>query len=213
MKELKSILLALWLLFISYAFFLAPIEGGKDVFLQHLFSAQYTDPLLMTVFSLLGIWPAVYCILLLENDRASIPAWPFALGSFVAGAFTILPYFVFHIEKRRVKNRTPERARLFLSNRGLYILLLLLTVVLMAFGLYYGDVNVYADMFMQSRFVHVMTIDFIVLTLLSMVAIAHHAYYLHERSQKLWWLGLIPIIGALIYLLITDNRQRVEEGR
>ncbi|MYL34605.1 hypothetical protein GLW08_14140 [Pontibacillus yanchengensis] len=211
MNELKSILLAIWILFISYALFLAPINEGDYSFLNQMFSLQYTDPLLISVFTLLGIWPIVYCILLLENDRASIKAWPFALGSFVLGAFSLLPYFVFHIEKRRVKNRTPKQVQAILSNRGLYILLLLLTILVMAFGIYFGNVQVYAQAFMQSRFVHVMTIDFAVLTLLSMLGIAHHAYYLHERSKRLWWLGIIPIIGALLYLLITDARQREAE--
>ncbi|KGP73811.1 hypothetical protein [Pontibacillus yanchengensis] len=211
MNELKSILLAIWILFISYALFLAPINESDYSFLNQMFSLQYTDPLLIAVFSLLGIWPVVYCILLLENDRASIKAWPFALGSFVLGAFSLLPYFVFHIEKRRVTNRTPKQVQAILSNRGLYILLLLLTILIMAFGLYFGNFQIYSQAFMQSRFVHVMTIDFVVLTLLSMLGIAHHAYYLNERSKRLWWLGVIPIIGALLYLLITDARQREAE--
>lgn len=202
MKELKSILLAFWLLFICYALFLTPVEGNWD-YVATLFSLDEPEPLIMAVFLLLGVWPVVFGLLLLENDQSSISAWPYVMFSFLFGAFALLPYFIFHRDQRKRENRTSNRTRELIKNPFFPFSLLIFTMIFVIYGLVYGNVEVYQEAFFNSRFVHVMTLDFFMLTLLSVMGISHHAYHRNGRGNRWSLLGFIPIIGALIYFFIT----------
>ncbi|QHE53951.1 hypothetical protein [Pontibacillus sp. HMF3514] len=202
MKELKSILLAFWLLFICYALFLTPIEGDLD-YVATLFSLDEPEPLIMAVFLLLGVWPMVFGLLLLENDQSTISAWPYVMFSFLFGAFALLPYFIFHRDQRKRENRTSNRIGEMIKNPFFPFALLIFTMIFVIYGLIYGNVEVYQEAFFNSRFVHVMTLDFFMLTLLSVLGISHHAYHRNGQGTRLSILGLIPIIGALVYLFIT----------
>lgn len=212
MRQLKSIMLAIWLLFIVYAFFLAPIKEGDIDYLTQILTMDAPDPMLVAVFSLLGVWPMVFAILLVTEDRASIPAWPFVLGSFVLGAFALFPYFIFHYESRKRKNRTSEKVYEILKGRTFPLVLFILSVGLVGYGVGYGSMIAYQEAFLESRFVHTMTIDFIMLTLLSLLGIAHHTYYHKGSSLKSYWpLGFLPLLGPLIYILIS-LQEKDEEG-
>jgi len=202
MKELKSILLAFWLLFICYALFLTPVEGNLE-YVATLFSLDEPEPLIMAVFLLLGVWPFVFGLLLLENDQSSISAWPFVMFSFLFGTFALLPYFIFHRDQRKRENRTSNRAREMIKNPFFPFALLIFTIIFVVYGLIYGNVEVYKEAFFNTRFVHVMTLDFFMHTLLSVMGISHHAYHRNGRGTRLSILGFIPIIGSFVYLFIT----------
>ncbi|MFP3488833.1 hypothetical protein R0K20_14610, partial [Staphylococcus sp. SIMBA_130] len=73
------------------------------------------DAGLLAMFSLLGVFPAVFALLFLRNVSGSVPAWPFVVGSFVLGAFSLLPYFILNKNKER-SNRTPNKVRKFLQS-------------------------------------------------------------------------------------------------
>ncbi len=149
------------------------------------------------MFSLLGVFPMAFAVLLLRNDRGSVPAWPFVLGSFALGAFSLLPYFIMNKKMKR-SNRTPDKLARFFQSKGLVVILILITFFLMGYGLLAGDPTIYKIAFLQSNFVHVMTIDFVMLTLLSVIA-------LRERNHRKAFIGLIPIVGPL---LIVMNRKQ-----
>ncbi|MFX1249814.1 MAG: hypothetical protein ACFFBQ_20680, partial [Promethearchaeota archaeon] len=60
--------------------------------INNLIFLQYTtlEPLLIIVFYLMGIWPAVQASLLYGDGREKrIPVWPFILASFFAGAYAL----------------------------------------------------------------------------------------------------------------------------
>lgn len=212
MRQLKSIMLALWLLFIVYAFFLAPIENGGMNYLKRIITMDSPDPLLVAVFSMLGVWPMVFGILLLSKDKGTIPAWPFVLGSFVLGAFALFPYFIFHYEKRNRTNRTSQKLYHTITNSSFALTLLVISILLLLYGLVYGSFSEYQQAFWESRFVHTMTIDFIMLTLLSLLGISHHAYYQNDHSLKGYWpLGFIPLLGPLFYIMIAGKRNAETE--
>lgn len=205
MRGIKALLLGVWLLFINYSLFLAPVEGPDDYFMQ-LITFQSLDPLLVAVFSLLGVYPLVFAILLLENDKSSIPAWPFSLGAFFLGAFSLLPYFAFHNDFEQIKrNRTSKKLYSLLRKPSLILILGGITIALFLYGTLLGNVGEYAHAFQTSRFVHVMTIDFVVLTFLSILGIYHHSLFKNPRLSRLCWLGSIPILGALFYLYICQS--------
>lgn len=187
----RMILLIVWLGFIFYSMYLAP--DGNGGYLSDLMTMNDPDPGLLAMFSLLGVWPAVFAILLLRSDRGSVSAWPFVLGSFALGAFSLLPYFILNRKVERA-NRIPVKLQRFLSSNVLALILILLTVFLMVYGVLSREPGVYETAFLESNFVHVMTIDFVVLTSLSILA-------LRDRDQVTGLAGVIPIIGPLIVTL------------
>ncbi|WLR57905.1 hypothetical protein [Guptibacillus hwajinpoensis] len=194
----RFILLIIWLGFILYSVFLAP--EGNGPYLSELLTMNHPDPSLLAMFSLLGVFPAVFAILLLRDDSGSVPAWPFVVGSFLLGAFSLLPYFILNKNKER-SNRTPNKVRRFLQLRGLSIVLIGLAFGLMVYGLLAGDATIYQKAFLESNFVHVMTIDFLVLTGLSIVA-------LRDRDGVAGWIGLLPIIGPLSLVITKNGKER-----
>lgn len=195
----RIVLLIIWIGFIFYSAFIAP--DGNGSYLSDLLTMNDPDPGLLAMFSLLGIWPAVFCILLLRSDQGSVPAWPFVLGSFALGAFSLLPYFILNRKVERA-NRIPEKVQRLLSSKSLAVILMLLTIVLMVYGLVAREPGVYEKAFLESNFVHVMTIDFAVLTVLSIIA-------LRDRDQVPGLAGVIPIIGSLIVTM--KKQQTIQE--
>ncbi|MFC4775527.1 hypothetical protein ACFO9Q_01865 [Paenibacillus sp. GCM10023252] len=205
---MRMLLFVMWLLFISYAWLLAPgASGSQDPILQDLLRMKAEEPAVLVMFSLLGVFPMVYACLLLRDDRLRIPAWPFVLLSFALGAFALLPYYFLlsGLASRSEGNRTPIFLLRITDSRLFVSLLFLITSALMIYAITGGDGEAYAAAFRHSSFVHVMTIDFVLLTLLSVYAI-----YTNNRLSKRGGalLGLIPILGPLIYLWITAGTRQ-----
>ncbi|MFC5649758.1 hypothetical protein ACFPYJ_11620 [Paenibacillus solisilvae] len=74
---MRLVLLSIWILFVIYAFLLAPGERGMDdPLLGNIFTFQMdkVDPSIMMVFYLLGIYPLAFACLLLPTDDREIPA-------------------------------------------------------------------------------------------------------------------------------------------
>nr|WP_154983869.1 hypothetical protein [Paenibacillus xylanexedens] len=203
-----------WVAFIAYALFMAPGNSPvNDPIFKELLTLQSREPWLLTVFSWLGIFPAVYaCILLRKSMTASkrqrMPAWPFVLFSFGLGAFALLPYFALispsptdvHDPDSSVKQSKRGVSRVA-SHKLTHLILLLLTLGSALYALIEGNSERFVDAFYQSSFVHIMTIDFIVLTLLSTYAIYRDAR-VNGRTTNWAWAGLLPLAGPLLYLLL-----------
>lgn len=56
----RMILLIVWLGFIFYSMYLAP--DGNGGYLSDLMTMNDPDPGLLAMFSLLGVWPAVFAL-------------------------------------------------------------------------------------------------------------------------------------------------------
>ncbi|ASF41020.1 hypothetical protein CEH05_18385 [Halobacillus halophilus] len=210
MKTRQIVFFLVWAGFILYAWMAAP--NGNDGYLNQLIRMNDPDPLLLAVFSLLGLFPVTFMILLLTHDNSRIPAWPFAAGSFILGAFALLPFFFLSTAEKKRSDRTPRILKRVLNAVYFHVLLMVGTTMLIIYGLLQGDFTVYAQAFKNSQFVHVMTIDLFVLTGLSI-------YTLHWDQQKtgvqnksfLW--GVLPVIGVMVYLLQNkDQRRQKIEG-
>jgi len=214
---LKWILGIIWLAFVAYAWVWAPGKPlGSDPVFKELITLQSKEAWLMTVFSWLGIFPAVFACLLLNtpaNERGSrIPVWPFVLLSFGLGAFALIPYFALSSPRRsRSGHEHPHFG--YRRNSGVgriaghkltHGILLLLTLGTTLYGFTQGHLAVYMEAFRQSSFVHIMTIDFVVLTLLSVLAIHRDAVF--SRRSRMWAvIGVIPLVGPLVYLVVDRN--------
>ena len=206
----KLIFGSVWLGFIAYAFLLAPPDR-PDTFdlIQRLSSGNLDgiNPLIVALFNLMGIWPLVYCGVLFTDGRGQkLPAWPFAVGTFALGAFVLLPYLTFRQPNPSIQTDLNRIVR-FWDSRGLGIALLLGTIVLMGYGL--GSGGEWGDFVTQwqtSRFIHVMSLDFCMLTLLFPTLIQDDlARRGITQSYPFWGLSLLPLVGACFYLIFRPK--------
>ncbi|MGR9048690.1 hypothetical protein ACQ4XT_08680 [Halobacillus faecis] len=204
MNVRQVLFLAGWIAFISYALFLAP--DGNLGYLDQLLTMDEPDPFLLMVFSFLGIYPLVFVALLIGEDHGRLPLWPFLLGMFMLGAFALMPYFFLSKAREIKRGRIPDWFVKIFHTRFFIFVLMAVTAVLLWHGLGNGDDQAYWRAFQTSNFVHVMTIDFMVLTLLSIFVI----YWKERRDGRAThrhWMGAIPIFGALVYLLLLKREE------
>ncbi len=86
----------LWLGFAIYAFFLAPPDQPNTLeLIKNLIAGNWQgiNPIVVSLFNLLGIVPMIYaCLLFIDGRQQKIPASPFITFSFAVGAFSLLPY-------------------------------------------------------------------------------------------------------------------------
>jgi hypothetical protein len=80
------------------------------------------------------------------------------------------------------------------------------TLVLLIYGITQGNWSDFVRQWQTSRFIHVMSLDFCLLTLLLPVAISDDINlrdFSNPQTVKL--LSWLPLFGALIYLCIRPN--------
>ncbi|CAM3984108.1 hypothetical protein [Alkalicoccus chagannorensis] len=186
-----------FLLLTAYAVFFAPgAANNEDPYLIQLVTGQFheVDPLVTAVFASLGIYPVIFALLLLPNDRYWLPAWPFVLISFGLGAFSILPYLAFRGERKRDTPRGPGFLQQALQNRLFYILILLLGLLTWLTALA-GSWGAFTSAFTASHFVSVMSIDLLVVLWLT--------YDILRRDWNIRpvWPALLPVLGPVLLLL------------
>lgn len=220
----------LWLGLVAYAFVLAPPDDPATLeLIVKLSTGQWSElnPLIVALFNLMGLWPLAYMVMLLPDGhrRSGIPAWPFVVGGFGLGAFAILPYLALRGPEREtdkpeqeVPTATPGQPKLLqgLTSRGWGLFLGTMAVVLLAYGLGWGDWGDFWRQWHSSRFIHVMSLDFCILTLLFPVLILGELQrydpwehpntdgkYLTQFSPLIiaWVTILLPGLGAMLYLL------------
>ncbi|MGX1264137.1 hypothetical protein RKD55_001941 [Rossellomorea marisflavi] len=193
-------MLLLWILLILYAIFLAP-GSGRDVIFHALIRGDFAnvEPMVVTIFSLLGVFPLLFAAILLPDRRNG--SWPFVLLSMGSGAFSLLPYF--HLRGRfngLEKVVTPVWLMRVASSRS-FIGIIMALFILSLFPLTGGvSLDAYGDAFRRSSLVSVMTVDFLILVPLS--------WYAMKRFRGISSpVSFIPIIGPALLLW----RQRGEK--
>lgn len=194
----------LWLAFVIYAFFFAPPNRPEtfDLMIKlSTFKIDGINPIIVALFNLLGIWPLIYsCVLFIDGRGQKLPAWLFASLSFGVGAFILLPYLA-------LRDDNPT----FLGDKNLFLkvldsrwtglILLLSTVGLVAWGVSAGDWRDFIRQWQTSRFVHVMSLDFV------MVCCLFPALLRDDMARRgmdnplgFWAVSLVPLFGPLVYL-------------
>ena len=193
----------LWLGLCIYAFLIAP-PNQPDTFelIKNLCIGNWEgiNPLIITLFYLMGIWPMIYaCLLFADGQGQRIWAWPFALVSFGVGAFALLPYLALRQPNPRTGNKN-FFLRL-LDSRWTGVVLTLATGVLLAGALLYGNWSDFVQQWQTSRFIHVMSIDFCLLCLLFPALLGDDmARRGIENGQIFWAVAIVPLLGPLAYL-------------
>lgn len=201
----------LWLGFSLYAFVLAPEDQTNSLeLMQRLATMSWEgiNPLVIALFNLMGIWPMIYGgVLFADGCEQKIPAWPFASLSFAFGAFALLPYLALRQSPQPELAGENNRNLRFWDSRGLGIGLLVGAIALLVFGILRGDWADFIQLWQTSRFIHVMSLDFCMLSLLfPAVLIADlNRRGLSTQTPLFWGAVLVPLLGPLLYLSLRPS--------
>ena len=205
----------IWLGFITYAFLFAPPDQ-PDTFelIKNLSLGQWQgiNPLVVALFNIMGVWPAIYsCLIFIDGRGQKILAWPFASASFAVGAFALLPYLVL----REPSQQFPGKKNAFLKIldfRLTGVALTIATAVILAYGITGGDWGNFVHQWQTSRFIHVMSLDFCLLCLLFPALLGDDMARRGMKNPQLFWLiTLIPLFGPLVYLCVRPPLPEVGE--
>lgn len=199
----------LWVSFAVYAFFLAP-PNQPDTFelIKNLSTGKWDgiNPLVIALFNIMGIWPMIYSGLIFSDGREQkIPAWPFAVCSFGVGAFALLPYLALREANPKFTGSKDIVLKIF-DSRWLGVALTIGTLVLLSFGLLKGDWADFIQQWQNSRFIHVMTLDFCLLCLLFPALLGDDMARRGMKNSSVFWaVALVPLVGSLLYLCLRPQ--------
>ncbi|NBD34009.1 MAG: DUF2834 domain-containing protein [Cyanobacteria bacterium] len=195
--------LFVWLGFIAYAFLLAPPEDPNTSELIQNLSAMEIEginPLIVSLFNLMGVLPLMYApLLLIDGKGQKLVASPFVILSFAVGAFALLPYFAFREPELPFPGKKSWLLKV-LDSRVFGILLTTAFLLILIPGLSNGNWNDFFIQWQNSRFIHVMSLDFCLLVLL-FPAILKTDLIRRGISDSPFFSTLIwiPLVGTLLY--------------
>lgn len=199
-----------WLAFVTYAFVFAPPDRS-DTFdlIQRLINmdTEGINPAIVALFNLMGVYPLIYgCLLFADGQGQKVPAWLFFLGSMFVGAFALLPYCALREPNPQFRG-VPNWWIKITDSRITGFLLASAAIFLLLYGIRYGD---WADFFYQwrtNRFIHVMSLDFVLLSLLFPWLLADDMARRGLQDNYLLYLlvSAVPLLGPAIYLTVRPN--------
>lgn len=203
----------LWLGFVIYAFFLAPPSAPDELdLIIRLSTGEISgiNPAIVALFNLMGILPMIYgCFLFVDGHSQKVKAWPFALGAFALGAFAVLPYFALRQQDQTFNGKVSWFIRVQ-ESKLLAAAISIATLILLGLAIGQGDWQDFITQWQSDRFIHVMALDFCVLTFLLPVLVKNDlAHRGLAANSILWPLSLIPMVGPLAYLWF---RPRINRG-
>ena len=209
----KVIFGSIWLAFSGYAFLLAPPDRADSLqLIINLATGKWDgiNPMVIALFNLMGILPMVYaCLMLIDGKTQKISAGIFSAASFAVGAFAILPYLALrtpnstHLPGSKIERRGMVK---LVDSRWLGVVLSTGTVVLLSYGITQGNWSDFVQEWYTSRFIHVMSLDFCLLTLLLPTLISDDIERRNfNNPQLVKVLSFVPLFGGLIYLCIRPN--------
>jgi hypothetical protein len=205
----KILFFTVWLLFLGYAvFFAPPSTPDTSELLTKLILAQTEglNPILVALFNIMGLLPIWYWFLLVPDSRIQkIPVWPFALGLMAAGGFALLPYLALRtssVQAPPAQKSLSWIQRIF-DNRWIALIAVLGVFGLGFYGLRQGDWTNYLTQFHSNQFVHIMSLDFLMLcTCLPILIQQDLTHRGLTEKDLLWKLALIPLLGPALYIVL-----------
>merc|ERR1711937_250025 len=171
------------------------------------------NKIVYSLFFLMGGWSAIYASLLLPTGKSGnkIPAWPFLSLSVFLGTFSLLPYFALWspCPPQEIYRQGPSKLSSYLESKLSAGLLLCYLVYFSSFAFAAGAggwVSFFA-LFAKSKFTHVVTLDFLVLTLLAPFWVFNDAEMRkwNRGDTLLSILSFLPLYGPAIYLLLRPK--------
>lgn len=202
----------LWQAFIGYSLFLAPPLDADLQSLKGLLSGTLPplNVVSIAVFSLIGMWVAIYsCVLFADGRMQQIPAWPFLLGSLGTGVISLIPYLALR-EPSQVFVGPKDNWLRFWDSHLTAIAITVSTGSFILAAVLWGDWSQFADQLQTSRFIHVMTLALGLFTVLFPAVLGDDMARRGLRdSQWFWPIALTPLVGPLVYLCL---RPALPEG-
>ncbi|XP_019198782.1 PREDICTED: uncharacterized protein LOC109192552 [Ipomoea nil] len=214
---LSFLLFGFWAGLMYYVLVLAPNQTPSTdlYFLKKLLNLKGDDgfrmnDVLVAEWYIMGLWPVVYSMLLLPTARTpkcSVPVWPFLVLSCIGGAYALFPFFILWkpppppVEETELR-RWPLN---FLESKLTAGILLASGLGLIVYaGISTGDWKEFYQYFRQSRFIHTMSIDFVLLSAFAPF------WVFNDMTTRKWydkgsWLlpvSAIPFLGPALYLLL-----------
>ena len=204
----KIIFGLIWASFIGYAFFFAPNASPDTLDLIINLSIgnwQGINPWVGSLFNLMGILPVIYaCLLLFDGRSQKLPAWIFVVGSFGLGAFALLPYLAFR-ESNTVWDGDKNLLLKILESPITGLVLTLGAIALLGLGIIYGDWGDFVLQWQTNQFIHIMSLDFCLLSLLFPTLVKDDSIRRGIKNPEIFWIiSFIPLFGALIYLCLRS---------
>ncbi|KAJ1454358.1 hypothetical protein M885DRAFT_521894 [Pelagophyceae sp. CCMP2097] len=216
---------ALWLGLTAYVAIGAP---GKDDLSQALDADALArliadpfdptvPPLFCVLFNFMGLWPAIYAALLLPGGRdQKPPLLPFLLGSVGLGMFALTPYLALREERTEAIAPSSLAGKWFdgkanaalLSVGAVFVAYKGITAAPLA-----ESIAGFQEIFQEQLFVHVTTLDFCSLWLLSFGVIAEDMKRRPDGPDPSLApaFAAVPIFGALAYLAVRPPLPTAEE--
>ncbi len=209
--RLQSIALGfLWLGFVTYALLLSPPSASNTLeVIRQLSTGQWADlnPVVVVLFNLMGLWPMVYASLALSDGiDQRLPAWPFVVGSFGLGAFALMPYLALRKSTSDLSQPSVGGPVLKVITHRLWgVGVAIATVLLIVYGITQGVPGEawqeFLHQFSTSQFIHIMSLDFCMLTLLTPRLLWDDIA--RRRMHSRWRaVSLLPLLGPALYLAL-----------
>lgn len=200
----KIALWSLWAGFILYILLLAPpVQASTIILLQNLFTGHWLEinPIIFSLFSLVGIWILIYTSLMLIDGRMQkIAAWPFLLASIITGVIGLIPYLGLRESNQEFSGKKDILLKVF-DSRWTGFILTLSTLVLLIYGLTMGDWQDFIVQFQTSRFINGMSLAFCLFCLLFPTLLGDDIIRRGvENKPILQLVRFTPLLGALFYL-------------
>ena len=208
----RILFFTVWLLFLGYAVFFAPPSApDTPELITKLILAQIEglNPLVVALFNIMGVLPIWCWFLFIPDSRVQkIPVWPFALGMLALGGFVLLPYLALRSPSADSFQVPPSPKPLswiqrVFDNRWLALIAVLGVFGLGFYGLRQGDWTNFVAQFQTIKFIHVMSLDFLLVCTCLPILIRQDLRYRGLTEQDLLWkLTLIPLLGPALYLVL-----------
>ncbi|MEL6580687.1 MAG: DUF2834 domain-containing protein [Cyanobacteria bacterium J06621_12] len=195
----------LWLTLIIYVTFFpntfsATQQSDFDLIIRmSTLQLSGINPILIAIFYTMGIFPIIYAALILfDNSETQVSPYPFLIVSFGLGAYALLPYFAL----RESNSAWLGQKNLLQKILDSSLLAIACSVTVVVFWIWGSTQGNWSDFWMQwqsSKFAHVMTIDFCLLSLLFMAILGDDMQRRGVNSAALKVISFVPLLGALVY--------------
>jgi hypothetical protein len=207
----RALLWSIWLGFILYVLLWAPPLQAATLQTSD-FVVQILNPVVVSLFSLIGIWLLVYsCLVFIDGRMQPLPAWAFILASAGMGVVALIPYLALR-EPNQQFSGTKDAWLQWLDSKPMAWILTISTLGLLAFAVFLGDWGAFAQAFQTNRFIHAMSLAFCLLALLfpvpTLLSDDMARRGLTSNSQLFWWVAVIPLFGPLAYLCLRPSLGR-----
>jgi hypothetical protein len=202
----------LWVLLVGATLFLAPpIREDASTWALALATGAWEgeNPLTIAHFNLMGLWPIAIAMLLVDELRPEegVPAWPFVVLMMVGGAFVMLPWFFLRKARPRRERGAPER---LLMQPAAIVGVATAATFLSLWGLVAGDVFSWEIGRATEGFLYIMTLDYGVLWLLSLLIAREQGEAIGDIR---WRFTGLPLVGSLIWVWLRESAASESSGR